>query len=97
LSPPCLELGKRGCQIGGVMRLLQIRTPKAEDAECLMRELAVYSPRRAGRTIVVEVEERSETALLGLFSALETCLTANDIRSVRVELDDHSYMLAPQR
>ena len=79
------------------MRLLQIRTPKAEDAECLMRELAVYSPRRAGRTIVIEVEERSETTLLGLFSALETCLTANDIRSVRVELDDRSYMLAPQR
>jgi len=46
---------------------------------------------------VIEVEERSETTLLGLFSALETCLTANDIRSVRVELDDRSYMLAPQR
>jgi hypothetical protein len=79
------------------MRLLQIRAPKAKDAECLMRELAVYSPKRTGRTIVVEVEERSEAALLGLFSALETCLTANDIRSVRVELDDRSYMLAPQR
>jgi hypothetical protein len=62
-----------------------------------MRELAVYSPQRAGRTIVIEVEERSETALLGLFTALEACLTANDIRSVRVELDNRSYMLAPQK
>jgi hypothetical protein len=79
------------------MRLLQIRASKARDTECLMRELAVYSPKRAGRTIVIEVEERSETTLLGLFSALETCLSANDIRSVRVELDDRSYMLAPQR
>jgi hypothetical protein len=79
------------------MRLLQIRAPKAKDAECLMRELVVYSPQRTGRTIVIEVDERSETTLLGLFSALEACLSANEIRSVRVELDDRSYMLAPQK
>ena len=79
------------------MRLLQIRAPKDADSDCLMRELAVYSPTRSlGGTILVEVEERSETMLLGLFSALETCVTANDIRSVRVELDDRSYMLTPR-
>lgn len=78
------------------MRLLQIRARSIEDAECLMRELAVYSPKRSRRTILFEVEERSETDLLSVFTALETCLSANDIRSVRVELDGHSYMLAPE-
>jgi hypothetical protein len=79
------------------MRLLQIRAPKAADLDRLMRELAVYSPKRSlGGTILVEVEERSEMTFLGLFSALETCVTANDIRSVRVQLDDRSYMLTPR-
>lgn len=79
------------------MRSLQIRALKADDTDCLMRELAVYSPTRLNGTILVEVEERSEMTLLGLFSALDTCLAANDIRSVRIELDERSYMLAPQR
>jgi hypothetical protein len=60
-----------------------------------MRELAVYSPTRTGRAITVEFEERSETAVLGLLAAVETCLTANEIRSVRIELGHQSYMLAP--
>jgi hypothetical protein len=77
------------------MRSLRIRALKAEDTDCLMRELAVYSPRRSHGTILVEIEERSEMTLLGLFSALDTCLSANDIRSVRIELDERSYMLAP--
>ncbi|MBA3734857.1 MAG: hypothetical protein H0W90_06630 [Actinobacteria bacterium] len=62
-----------------------------------MRELAVYSPTRSNGTILVEIEERSEMTLLGLFSALDACLAANDIRSVRIELDDRSYMLSPLR
>jgi hypothetical protein len=60
-----------------------------------MRELAAYSPAGSGRAITVELEEGSETALLGLLAAVETCLTANEIRSVQVELDGRSYMLAP--
>jgi hypothetical protein len=60
-----------------------------------MRELAVYSPTRARRSIVVELEERSETDVLAVLTAVETCLSANEIRSVRVELDGSSYMLAP--
>ncbi len=77
------------------MRLLQIRARTNEDAECLTRELAVYSPTRARRAISIEVEERSEAALLAVLSAVERCLLANDIRSVRLELDGHPYMLAP--
>jgi hypothetical protein len=77
------------------MRLLQIRARTDQDAECLIRELAAYSPKRTHRAILVEVEERSETDLLAVLSALERCLMANDIRSVRIELDGRPYMLAP--
>jgi hypothetical protein len=77
------------------MRLLQVRARTDEDVECLMRELAQYSPTRSRRGILVELEERSESDLLGLLAAVETCLIANEIRSVRVELDGRSYMLAP--
>jgi hypothetical protein len=43
-----------------------------------MRELAVYSPTHARRAVSIELEERSEAALLALLSALERCLLAND-------------------
>jgi len=47
------------------------------------------------RSIVIELRERSETDVLGLLAAVETRLTANEIRSVQIELDSSSYMLAP--
>jgi hypothetical protein len=59
-----------------------------------MRELAVYSATRSRRTILVELEERSETDVLGVLAAVETCLSANEICSVRIQLDGRSYMLA---
>jgi xanthine dehydrogenase iron-sulfur cluster and FAD-binding subunit A len=77
------------------MRLLQIRARTDEDASCLVRELAVYSPRRLRRSILLELEERSETDLLAVLAAVETCLSANDIRSVRIELDGSTYAMAP--
>jgi hypothetical protein len=77
------------------MRLIQIRAPTNDDAACLMRELAVYSPKRSRRSILIELEERSQTDLTALLAAVETCLIANDIRSVRLELDGRPYMLAP--
>jgi hypothetical protein len=79
------------------MRLLQIRARTDEDANCLVRELAVYSPRRLRRSIQLELEERSQTDLLAMLAAVETCLGANEIRSVRIELDGRSYtMTAPE-
>jgi hypothetical protein len=81
----------------GAMRLVQIRARTDEDADCLRRELASYSPTRKRRSILVELEERSETDVLAFLSAVETCLNANDIPSVRVELDGRTYMLDPQR
>ncbi len=77
------------------MRLLQIRVRTDEDADCLVRELAVYSPKRSKRSILIELEERSQTDLLALLAAVETCLRANDIRSVRIELDGKKYTMAP--
>jgi hypothetical protein len=59
-----------------------------------MRELSAYSPRRTRHSVLVELEERSETDLLAVLTALESCLLANDIRSVRLELDGCPYMLA---
>jgi hypothetical protein len=76
------------------MRLLQIRARTDEDAECLMRELAAYSPTRARRAVSIELEQRSEADLLSVLSALERCLLANDIRSVGVELDGRPYTMA---
>jgi hypothetical protein len=77
------------------MRQLKIRAKTDADAACLMRELAAYSPTHSRRAILIELEERSEADVLGVLAAVETCLSANEIRSVRVQLDGRSYMLAP--
>jgi hypothetical protein len=77
------------------MRLVHLRARNDEDVDCLMRELSVYSPKRARRAVLIEVEAESQTALLALLSAVETCLSANDIPSVRVEIEGKSYMMAP--
>jgi hypothetical protein len=77
------------------MRLLQIRVRTDQDAECLMRELAVFGPKRRRLAISIGLEEREETVLLACLSALETCLLANEIPSVRVELDGKPYLLEP--
>jgi hypothetical protein len=60
-----------------------------------MRELAVYSPKRSRRVVSIELEGESQTPLLAFLSAVETCLSANDIPSVRLEVDGKPYMMAP--
>jgi hypothetical protein len=62
-----------------------------------MRELAVCSPRRSKRSILIELDDRMHTDLLAILAAVEACLGENDIPSVVVQLDGHRYMLAPQR
>jgi hypothetical protein len=76
------------------MRLVQLRAPKEEDTACLLRELAVYAPKRLRGAILIEFEEGSTSDLLALLSAIETCIAANDITSVRIELDGQKYTLA---
>jgi hypothetical protein len=58
-------------------------------------ELAVYLPTRARSAVLIKLEERSDVDLLVVLSALERCLLANDIRSVRLELDGRPYTMAP--
>jgi hypothetical protein len=65
------------------MRFLQIRARTDQDADCLMRELAAFGPMRTRLSIQIEIDERAESALLAALSALEACLLANDIPSVR--------------
>jgi hypothetical protein len=50
------------------MRLIQIGALRDEDAECLMRELAVYSPKRSRCSILIELDERSHTDLMALLA-----------------------------
>ena len=76
------------------MRLLQIWMRSQEDAACLVRELAVYSPRRRRSALLLELpDDQGQAYLLGLLAALETCLRANDISSARIELDGKQYLL----
>jgi hypothetical protein len=77
------------------MRLVLIRAGSDEDVEYLVRELSVYSPKRSRRVVLIELEERSQTDLLALLTAVETCLSANDIRGVRIEVDGKAYLMAP--
>lgn len=77
------------------MRLVHIRARSDEDVACLMRELSVYAPKRSRRAVLIELQERSHTDLLALLKALETCLSANEIRTVRVEIDGKRYLMAP--
>jgi hypothetical protein len=78
------------------MPVVQLRAAREEDATCLVSELAAYAPRRVRDGILIEIDERSTVDLLALLSAIETCVAANDIRSVRIELDGQKYTLAPR-
>ena len=75
------------------MALVHIRARNDEDVDFLMRELSVYSPKPLRRAVLVELEDQSHIALLGLLSAVEACLGANDIPSVRVEIEGKPYMM----
>ena len=76
------------------MRLVQIRAASVEETECLVRELAAYGPKRSQRTVVIELEDPSQRDLLALLSAIETCLIANDIGTVRLHVDGENYLFA---
>jgi hypothetical protein len=77
------------------MRLVHIRATADEDVGCLMRELAVYSPKRSRRVVLIELDEHLQTDLLALLTAIETCLVANDIGAVRLAVDGTEYVMEP--
>lgn len=82
-------------QAGRQMGVVQIRASNDEDHVCLMRELVAFGPKRSRRSVFIELEEPSQSDLLGLLSALETCLSENEIRSVRLTLDGNKYLVSP--
>lgn len=79
------------------MRLVQIEAQTNEDVDRLLRELSAYSPRRSHRLLVIQLGADSHSELMPLLAAVETCLSANDIRSVRIEIDGNTYMMTPSR
>lgn len=80
------------------MRLLHVRARTSEEFACLMRELADYAPIQSRETVRIDLDgDQSNKRLLGVLSAIETCVNANDMRSVKVELDGRPYLLASER
>jgi hypothetical protein len=77
------------------VRRVHIQAGNDNELACLMRELSVYAPTQVRNAVVIELQKTSHTDLLALLSAIETCLTANDIRTVRVAIDGKRYMMAP--
>jgi hypothetical protein len=76
------------------MRLLQVWMRSEDDATCLVRELAVYSPRRRRSALLLELpDDQAQAYLLGLLAAIEACLRANDMSCARIELDGKQYLL----
>lgn len=79
------------------MRLLHVRARTDADFDCLKQALTAYAPMQSKRTLMIDLDgDLPQQRLLGLLSAIETCVNANDIMSVRVELDGRPYLLASQ-
>ena len=72
---------------------LTIRTRDENEVACLMADLADYGPRRVGGTVVIELGQAAHSELLAALSAAERCLEANDIPSVRVQIDGKGYLM----
>ena len=81
------------------MRLLQIEARNTSEAQCLKRALSSYAQRRQRRRSlwITLPEDQSGKNLADLLGAIETCLTANEIPTVRVNLDGKSYLLEAER
>jgi hypothetical protein len=61
-----------------------------------MRELSEYSPKRADGMILIELEGGLQSGLLAVLTAVEECLSGNNIRSICVEIDGQAYMMEPR-
>jgi hypothetical protein len=72
---------------------LTIRTRDDNEVACLMADLASYLPERVGRTVVIELGQAAHSDLLAVLSAAERCLEANDIPSVKVQIDGKAYLM----
>lgn len=73
-----------------------IHLHKQEDADCVARTLALHSPavdaQVEGREVKVDIRSRS---LGDVLSALHECMVENEIRLVRIKIDDQTYLMEP--
>jgi hypothetical protein len=72
---------------------LTIRARNDTEVACLMADLARHRPERMGRTVVIELGPAAHSDLLAVLSAAERCLEANDIPSVKVQIDGKGYLM----
>jgi hypothetical protein len=75
---------------------LVIQLNRPEDADCVARALAAYSAATdatiTGWDVHVDIRSRS---LCDVLSALHECVLENDIKLVRVKIDDRTYLMEP--
>jgi hypothetical protein len=67
-----------------------------EDAECVARALAAFSSAAeatiSGWEVHVDIRSRS---LGDVLSALHECVVENEIKLVRIKIDDRTYLMEP--
>ena len=75
---------------------LVIHLHRQEDADCVARALAVYSStveaRVEGWDVHVDIGSR---AVGDVLRALHECIVENEIKLVRITIDDRSYLMEP--
>lgn len=76
------------------MRLI-LRPRNDRDADCLVDELAAYSPVLMDGAVVMELQRTSHSDLPAILNAAERCLEENDIPSVKIEIDGKGYLMTP--
>ena len=75
---------------------LVIHLRSQEDADCVARALAAY-PSAVDATVTgwdVHVDIRSRS-LGDVLTALHECIVENEIKLVRIKIDDRSYLMEP--
>ena len=74
-----------------------IHLQRNEDADCIARALAVHGSgvdaKVEGRDVEVDIMSRS---LGDVLSALHECMVENEIRLVRIQIDDSTYLMEPE-
>jgi len=73
-----------------------VQLQSQEDADCVARALAGYSSAidatLRGWDVHVDIRSRS---LGDVLSALHECVLENEIKAVRIKIDDRTYLMEP--
>src|SRR5262249_47686389 len=96
ICPRCFtEVGRRAAGNAPLSpRTVVVRTAGPLATECLARALHGYAVReRPGFVLEATLPEAGGTAVSGFLSTVSSCLTANALEPVTIELTDHTYVL----